>query len=165
MKQLGPLLFFVSLLLWQGCTFWKDSGFKRRSLENYFMPGGSVRYFLSELPDWINFSETGKCYRKTRGKFIKMNDFKHSFNLTYKESIQFQYDYNIKYQEWIKRSKRKRLSLEEEEKLFYQISENIQGGIKIFNPPAYKRVHLIWIDPILQNKAIKKRLKDLMEKR
>ena len=54
------------------------------------------------------------------------------------------------------------IPFQEEENLFYKVSDQIQAGIKSFKSPKFKRVHLVWIDAALASKKEESKLRSLV---
>lgn len=154
-------LLFVLFLF--SCSWGVDKSIRKRKLQNYFSSGGYTRYLLTDIPDWINFSATGKCTRKDRASYFKMDALRRSFDLDYLSAINFQYSYNISRKESVDKKKAAGLSLKEEEQLFYRISNQIRAGVNTFRRPQHHRINLVWIDLALSEKGVMKRLKKLMD--
>ncbi len=138
-----------------------DAGFERRRVEEYFVSSGVERYFLPEVPYWANFSEEARCRRKTSIKFFNMEALRSSLRLTYEESIQLQLMFNDEVQKVKAEKQIAHIPFENEEEIFYQVSDRIQAGIRVFRKPTFKRVNVIWIDPYLGNLSA---LRELMNK-
>ncbi|OFZ49139.1 MAG: hypothetical protein A2381_16200 [Bdellovibrionales bacterium RIFOXYB1_FULL_37_110] len=152
------LLTIVCLLLF-ACTLGsKGTGELKKNLDQYYQSSGVVHYFLSELPDWANYSETGKCVRSIRVKYVHMKNMMESFNLEYNQLIHFQYQFNKDYQMLSQFYENKNLFLKNEESLFYDVLDKIKSGIYAFHKPKFERVNLIWIDPLLNSDDFNRQL-------
>jgi hypothetical protein len=151
----------ILLLIIAGCTSIKqeDSDLKRRNIETYFNNSGVVRYFLPDLPKWANFSTSGKCFRQSSIRYFDLAAVRNSFFLTYEQAIQQQLAFNQLVAKTLEPDHRKYITLQDEERYFFEASEKIQAGIRIFQKPKYKRIHVVWIDHVLENPS---RLKKLM---
>lgn len=125
---------------------------KRVNVEGYQNTSSIVKYFFPDLPLWANFSQTAQCQRNFRGKVFDFKKLEMDTSFDYKELVQFQYLYNIEYNRLLQSLGGDSPSVKEEEKLFYNVLANIRTGIYPFNPPKYKRIHLIWIDPYLHDR-------------
>ncbi len=128
-----------------------DAGFGRRRVEEYFVSSGVERYFLPEVPYWANFSEEARCRRKTPIKFFAMDALRSSLRLDYEESIQLQLMFNDEVQKIKTEKQIAHIPFENEEEIFYKVSDRIQAGIRVFRKPNFKRVNVIWIDPYTHN--------------
>lgn len=137
-----------------------DSPFslKRRKVEEYFVSTGVVRYFLPEIPYWANFSEAASCRREKSIKYLDLKMVRGSLSLSYEEAIQLQLMLNTMIFDLKREQHISHIPFKEEERLFFMASDRIQAGIRTFRPPAFKRIHLIWIDPYLDSAAPLKRL-------
>jgi len=126
-----------------------DSTLRRRNVQEYYVGSGTMTYLLPQLPEWARYSTSGNCSHQEKVRYLDLEKISQSFSLSYKKSIFFQYSYNMKYSRLRDSRKLKSVSLDEEEVIFYQTSDEIQGGIFPFKEPNYKRIHLIWIDSLL----------------
>jgi hypothetical protein len=139
----------------------KKPEFKRRNLEEYFVGTGVVRYFLPDIPAWANFSSAGLCQRQTTFRFFDLPLLRGSFSLEYEQAVQLQLGFNQSMRETLKKNHVDHIPFKDEEELFFAETEKIHAGIRTFRKPKYKRVHLIWIDHLLDGRG-KQRLKRLM---
>jgi hypothetical protein len=143
----------IGLLLLIGCSSTDaDKQMKRRNLDEYFSGSGVVKYFLSDLPNWANFSQTASCQRSISPRYLNINTLISSYSYNYEEAIQLQYMYNVEMNKLKKRTEADYLPFSDEEKLFFTLSDKIQADIRTFRAPKFKRVNLVWIDPLLKNK-------------
>ena len=126
-----------------------NASYKSRPINEYYTTSGIVRYFLADIPDWINFSSTSACKRTTGARYFHLKNLRESFNYSYKQAVSFQVHYNQLYQQTLKNSDRSFLSGEEEERLFYETSEKVEAKISSLELPTFPRVHVVWIDPFL----------------
>lgn len=156
-------LSYLIILIFSISCAGSNSKMKRRNLEEYFIGTGVVRYFLPEVPEWYNFSEAGSCFRDRSLRFFNLKTLRSSFSLSYEETLQLQYMYNVEAYHLKKSASANHLPFKDEEKLFFNLTEKIQAGIRTFIPPKYSRIHLIWIDPALGSKAELKKLKTFMK--
>ncbi len=156
------LLFIVMANFLVSCAVPEKNSLGRRNLEEFFIGNGVTRYFLSNLPNWANRSASGQCLRSTPSQFFNMEKLRNSFALSYEEAHQLQLMFNVELRKKRREAKATRLSFQEEEQIFFQVSDKVLAGVRIFRPPKYKRIHLIWIDALLQKKGGSSRLKNLM---
>lgn len=140
-----------------------DKQSKRRNLDDYFSSSGVVRYFLSDLPNWANFSQTAACQRSISPRYFNMSTLLKSYGYEYEQAIQLQYMFNVEMNKLKQRTEAKFLPFSDEEKLFFTLTDKIQADIRTFRIPKFKRVNIIWIDPILKSKAKEKKLIDLLK--
>lgn len=146
------LIFFYCFLLFSlGCTHnhHQKYGLQRRNMNEYFLTSGVVRYFLSDIPSWANFSIEGQCFRKGSVRHLNLSELRNSFSFNYQQAIQFQYMFNRDYHKLKKEHQAKQLFFKDEEKLFYDVSDKIRSGFQAFKKPTFNRIHLIWIDQAL----------------
>lgn len=153
----------IGLLLLTACsTTDADKQMKRRNLDEYFSGSGVVKYFLSDLPNWANFSQTASCQRTISPRYLNINTLISSYSYNYEEAIQLQYMYNVEMNKLKKRTESDFLPFSDEEKLFFTLSDKIQADIRTFRAPKFKRVNFVWIDPLLTNKQGYERLVALL---
>ena len=146
------VILFSGLLL-AGCALNEKSNFKMRDTRKYFPGSETNRYFLPNLPDWINFSQTAGCRRKVSIRYLDILKLQRSFSLKHTQGIQLQYMFN-KILEQIRREKDiKLIPFDREEKIFYDVSNKIQSGILAFRKPSFKQINLVWVDPLLSHPA------------
>lgn len=142
------LLFISFNLLFSSCS---SPGFESRSLKQYFVSSGVTRYFLPDVPDWANFSESASCHRKQQVRYFDMKNLRESFSLNYPQSVHFQNMFNVYRYELLESSSLDSLPPKEEEKVFYTVSEKVQSNLYHMAMPKFQRVHLIWIDPLTKD--------------
>lgn len=146
-------------MLLAGCA---QNGMERRNLDQYFMASGITRYFLPDLPDWANYSQSANCHRKQSIRYFDMKKLRDSFSLSYTQSIHFQVMFNLEREEQLKLTSLDALPLKEEEKVFYTVSDKVQSGAFSVRLPTFKRVNLVWIDPLTKSEQGIKKLKELV---
>lgn len=134
---------------------------RRRSVNDYYISSGAVRYFLPEIPYWANFSEVGGCHRETSIKYLDFEKVRQSLALSYEEAIHLQLMFNNLLSQRKIENSVSHIPFKEEEKIFFKASEQIQAGIRTFRLPKFKTVNLLWVDPLI-NKNQKTRLKNLL---
>ena len=152
-------ILFSGLLL-AGCSLNDVGNFKMRDTHKYFPGSETNRYFLPNLPDWINFSQTASCKRKVSIRYLDISKLQRSFSLSYNQGIQFQYLFNKKLEEIKLKQDIKFIPFETKEKIFYDVSNKIQSGITAFRRPSFEQIHLVWIDPLLSRPAELRELLD-----
>lgn len=152
-------LLFASLLL--SCTSKpvNETDLQRRNVETFFDNSGFVRYFLPELPDWANYSTSGQCFRQKRVRYYDISALRVSFFIDYEQAVQQQLTFNQLISRNLESEYKKYVSLEDEERYFFEASEKVQSGIKTFRKPVFKTVHVVWIDRVMNDP---KKLKKLM---
>lgn len=136
--------------------------YEKRETANLFQSTGVVKYFLPDLPSWANFVSSSGCRRNKSIRYIDYQNLRSSFGFKYAEVAQFQALYNEEHRKLLFEKKLDILSLKDEEALFYKVSEKIQGGVGFFNPPKFKKVSLIWIDPLLSKENLKSALNEIV---
>jgi hypothetical protein len=129
--------------------------FKKRNIDEYYRSAIISKFFLSDIPGWLNFSESGQCFRDLPIKFFNFRKLKGSFGLTYKEAIHFQALYNEYFRQALSKTTLKFLPLKEEEKIFFHSLEQVKAKNFLFQRPTYKVINLVWIDPMIANNSKK----------
>lgn len=135
-----------------------EHSLKRRKVEEYFVSSGVVRYFLPEIPYWANFSEAAGCRREEAIKYLDLKLVRGSLSLSYEEAVQLQLMLNTMIHDLKEQKHISHIPFKEEEALFFKASDRIQAGIRTFRVPSFKRIHLIWVDPYLENSRPLKKL-------
>src|SRR3989339_463888 len=140
-----------------------DYGMQRRNLSEYFAGVGIIKYFLPDIPQWANYSQTAVCRRNYSLRYFNYKSLRESFSLSYEQAVQFQYMFNKNYEQQKRDYGADYLLFSNEENLFFRVSDMVQGNIKEFHRPEFKRVHVVWIDPFITKSEDIKKLKKLMD--
>jgi hypothetical protein len=156
MKKIVALLVLMSVA---GCA---SSGLKPRSVDQYYVATGIEKYFLSDIPEWANFSQKAGCFRSSNIRYFDIQALMKSYSLKYSDALQIQGSFNEEYLAIKKRNNNSPISLKDEESLFYKASEKVSSKILFFDPPAFKQVHLIWLDEALQGKKEEDHLRNFI---
>jgi len=145
------ILIFSMLVFNSACSV---SNLKKRDMENYYQASGIEKYFLNEIPEWLNFHETLQCQRNRNFQFFNIPLMQRSYQMSFLDAIQFQASYNFEYLE----GKGAEYSLQEKQFLFYKSLDRINNKINFFDRPKFKSVFLVLIDSEFNDE---KRVKDL----
>lgn len=146
-------LIFISILL-GSCS----SSLKSRTIEQYYTSTGVEKYFLSDLPEWANYSVSGKCYRKSEIRYFNIESLMKSYSLSYADAIQIQATFNDEYLN-LKKREGVTLTLQNEEQIFFKASDRVNSQIKFFDAPLFKQIHLILLDEALKSKKQEEKMK------
>lgn len=155
MKKIS-LLILISIVI-TSCS----SGLKPRPMEQYYSSTGVEKYFLSDIPDWANFSQSAGCFRTKGIRYFDLNALMKSYSMKYAEALQLQATFNEEYLS-LKQKPNVTFSLKEEEVLFFKASDKVNNKIVFFEAPAFKQVHLIWMDEALLGKKQEDKLKQFL---
>ena len=152
------VLFFIFLIT--SCGSYKkkvneEGKFKKRNIDEHYRSVATSKFFLREVPKWLNFSEAGKCFRNRPIKFLHLTKLRKSFGLSYKEAINFQALYNEDLRSLMLKTTQKYLPAKEEEKIFFRTLEKVKAKKFFFQRPSYKNINLIWVDKVIANKSNK----------
>lgn len=161
MKKRNILITFVTILnlfILSACS----TGLKPRSVEDFYVSTGVAKYFLSDIPDWANFSQSAGCFRTKGIRYFDIDALMKSYSLKYVEALQVQATFNEEYLE-IKKDPKAMLTLKDEEVLFFKASDRVNSKINFFDAPTFKQIHLIWLDEALKGKKEEDRLKKFLE--
>tara|TARA_R110002072_G_scaffold534_6_gene3883 strand:+ start:62928 stop:63665 length:738 start_codon:yes stop_codon:yes gene_type:complete len=142
-------IYILILLLIVGCT---SKGLERRKLNEYYLNNGVTRYFLPEIPKWVNRSEFSNCFRESSAKFLDFKSVSQSYDLSFEKTLHLQMMMNQEIQQLKSMNHIQSINLKEEEKIFFKSIEKIQAGIKGFQRPTYKRVNIYLIDNLIADK-------------
>lgn len=152
--QLSLLTFLIFL---SACS----SGMKPRNVDQFYSSTGVAKYFLSDLPDWANFSQSAGCFRSKGIRYFDIDALMKSYSLKYTEALQIQATFNEELLQ-IKKDAKVNLTLKDEEVLFFKASEKVNSKINFFDAPAFKQIHLIWLDEALKGKKEEDRLRKFL---
>ena len=149
---------FVLLLILSSCS----TGLKPRTVDQYYASTGVEKYFLSDIPEWANFSQSAGCFRTKGIRYFDLNALMKSYSMKYNDALQLQATFN---EEFLMKKKEANstLSLKEEEVLFFRASDKVNSKITFFEAPTFKQIHLIWLDEALKGKAQEDRLKKFLQ--
>ena len=140
-----------------------NTDFQRRNLSEYFTSSGAVQYFLPDIPEWANFSEVGRCTRDNSIRYLNFDKLSKSYGLKYDQLMSMQYFFNKRKKERQFELGADSLSMRDEEKIFFEVSDQIQAGIRPFRNVKSERIDIYWIDLSLLGKKKTKRLKDKLK--
>ena len=132
-----------------------NNQFQRRDNGKYYTPSAIQKFFLSPIPNWLNFSRSGDCRKRFSPRYFNLQGLMNQYSLSYNEAIQFQIMFNLNYERKLKEFSITKVSLKEEEELFYKTQDSILAKNFKFLVPRFNRLNLIWIDPIIKNKNLK----------
>ncbi len=141
---------FVFLILLAGCSTSQDRGNERRNVDEFIELSETHSYFLADIPDWAHFVESADC-KKSRLRYLNIEKLMSSFSFDYHKALQFQTAFNKEYNRIKKEVGINYLPIKNEEELFYNTLNRIQSGFYTIKLPKFRRLHLVWIDPYLNN--------------
>lgn len=156
MKKIFPLALITFILA--ACT----SGMKPRNVEQYYASTGVEKYFLSDIPEWANFSQSAGCFRTKGIRYFDIDALMKSYSLNYANATQIQATFNEEYLA-VKKQPNVTLTLKDEEVLFFKASEKVNSKIIFFEAPAFRQIHLIWLDEALKGKKQEEKLKNFLQ--
>ena len=160
MKYLA--IIFSLILVLTSCADLNNSSLKARNVEDYYTPTGVEKYFLTDIPSWANFDQKASCFRTTRIRYFDLEALMKSYGLNYNKALQVQASFNEEYSQFKKNDEKHAPTLKDEELLFYKVSDKVSNKLIFFNPPSFKRIHLIWLDEILTDAKSEKKLKKFL---
>ncbi len=162
MTYMKMTFFALMLLNLVACSSPQKSD-SRKDINEVYIPSGAEQYFLPNLPRWANVSTAADCRRDQTIRFFDLAKLNQSYRLTYEQLMQFQLMFN---HQLISQLKSLPPSVElrprDEEVLFFNTLEKIQGGDKLFLAPDFKEINLIWVDDAVNDKGVLAKLKKLM---
>lgn len=157
--MIKKLIISILLVNAYGCT---TKGMEPRSVESYYQSAGTEKYFLSDIPDWINISETANCKRNKPIRFFNLKQLMNSFDIDFKKALQIQATYNLDYLILSNKLNGAPIPLADEQNLFYKASDKVNSNIMFFEAPKFKRINLVWVDSIINNPEEEIRLKKFL---
>lgn len=158
MKNIFMPFMISGLVLLGSCS----SNLKPRDVAQYYTSTGVEKYFLSDLPDWANYSVSAGCYRTSGIRYFNIDALMKSYSLKYSEAIQIQASFNEEYLV-LKKQPGVTVGLKEEEVVFFRASEKVNSKINFFEAPTFKQIHLIWLDEALKGKKQEDKLKAFLQ--
>lgn len=151
------IIAFTILSVISSCT----SGLKPRTVEQFYSSTGIEKYFLSDIPEWANFSQSAGCFRTKGIRYFDINAMMKSYSMKYAEAVQVQAAFNEEYLA-LKKQHDVTITLKDEEILFFKASERVGSKINFFDAPTFKQIHLIWLDEALKGKKEEDRLRNFL---
>lgn len=149
----ASLILAFILVFFSSCSELGNRGhYENRNLGEYYASTGVVKYFLPDLPAWANSSTSGACSRDFPLRYFDISKLISSYSLNYEQSVQFQLMFNFEAYMIMESTKAKFIPFRDEEKLFFDVADRIQSNFRVFKVPTYKRIHIIWVDYLLQGK-------------
>ncbi|MBY0413510.1 MAG: hypothetical protein K2Q18_05065 [Bdellovibrionales bacterium] len=158
MKNPCTLALIILSVLLSSCS----TGLKPRSVDQFYTSTGVEKYFLSDIPEWANFSQSAGCFRTKGIRYFDLNALMKSYSIKYSEAIQIQASFNEEFLV-LKKQPNITLSLKEEEVLFFKASDKVNSKITFFDAPTFKQIHLVWVDEALKSKVQEDRLKNFLQ--
>lgn len=117
--KLSSLLLFTILFSALACQSVSN---KRRATEQYYTSSGVEKFFLSDIPEWLNYSKSGQCVRESSVRFVDYPKLMGQFSFSYEQATQFQYLLNKLRREKMTEVRSNYLMLKDEEITFLQLS-------------------------------------------
>jgi hypothetical protein len=151
-------ILFILLFTLASCS----TGLKPRTVDQYYISTGVEKYFLSDIPEWANFSQSAGCFRTKGIRYFDLNALMKSYSLKYSDALQIQATFNEEFLS-MKKKPDANLTLKDEEVLFFRASDKVNSKITFFDPPTFKEIHLIWLDEALKGKSQEERLKKFLQ--
>lgn len=153
-------LSLILLLYLVGCTSARKIS-EHGQYESINYSAGIEQYFLSDIPNWINFSEVGQCKREAPLRYLNFQNLKNSFDFNYEQSVSLQHMFNRKLLSYSETS----ILNKDEAFIFYNMYEKVLGGTRDFIAPSFDKVSAVWIDPYLQMNKSHSRIKQAFKGR
>lgn len=154
-------LIFIVVFTMACSTVEKHTGMKRVT-DDFYLASGVAKYFLPDVPNWANRSESAGCLRDENFYRFNMQALRQSYGLSYQDGVQFQLSFNLSSTEALERAQQTELPLKEMEALFHLTMDRVRAKIFALHLPTFKRVHMIWIDDAMRDTQSLQSLKILM---
>lgn len=139
----------VALIFAVSCAS-TNSNIESRDLEQIYRGAGVERYFLSDLPDWANFSASAGCKREGVVRYLNFKTINDSYSLGYEELVHLQHMLNKRFDS-VRSESENQLYLKDEAFIYYNVYEQVAGGGREFLLPQFSSISLIWVDPFYGN--------------
>ena len=156
---MNKIILILGLIFFVACS---SKNLKPRDVDQYYTSTGVQKYFLSDIPEWANFSQSAGCFRTKGIRYFDIEALMKSFSLKYNEALQLQGSYNEEFLV-MKKNPKITLSLKDEEILFFKASDKVNSKIVFFDPPTFKEIHLIWLDEALLGKKQEDKLRAFLQ--
>lgn len=137
-------LSIIILLLLMSCS--SDKELKITELNDYYQSAGVEQYLLSEIPDWVNFFESGYCKRSRSIKFFDIQKVIQSLDVTYEQAVQLQYAFNERLRELTQGQDLIKQGFKDYQFLFYDVHKQVIGGKQEYRIPEYDTIIVFWGD-------------------
>lgn len=158
MKNIFMTLMISGLVLLGSCS----SNLKPRDVAQYYTSTGVEKYFLSDLPEWANYSVSAGCYRTSGIRYFNLDALMKSYSLKYNDAVQIQAAFNDEYLV-LKKQPGVTIGPKEEEVVFFKASDRVNSKINFFEAPTFKQIHLIWLDEALKGKKQEDKLRNFLQ--
>jgi len=157
--MIKKIIILLVIIVNYACT---TKGLEPRSIESYYQSAGTEKYFLSDIPEWINLSESANCKRKKPIRFFNIKQLMNSFDINFNKALQIQATYNQDYLTLNQKLNGAPIPLADEQNLFYKASDKVNSNILFFEAPKFNRVNLVWVDSVINNPEEEKKLKKFL---
>lgn len=106
-------------------------------------------FFLTDLPNWANFSSSAKCFRSKSLQYFDLKKMNASYDMDYKDLISLQVLFNQKY---LKQKESKVLGSIDKSMILRETLQKQKSGLNLLKLPNFKKFNLIWIDLVPEDK-------------
>jgi hypothetical protein len=140
-------LIFILILLLQACSHSSDlTKMQAKPMDEFYQGAGIEKFFMADVPMWINFSSHGKCRRENPIRYLDYYKLNGSYGFSYEVITQMQIMLNRRYQSYVYSAKLSGLQPKDEAFLFHTVMDQVEGGARELIIPKQKDINLIWID-------------------
>jgi hypothetical protein len=140
-------LLFSLILLLQACSHTSDlTKVQAKPMDEFYQGAGIEKYFMADVPMWINFSSPGQCRREYPIRYLDYYKLNGSYGFSYEVITQMQIMLNRRYQSYVYSAKLSGLQPKDEAFLFHTVMDQVEGGARELISPKQKDINLIWID-------------------
>jgi hypothetical protein len=111
-----------------------------------YRTSGLEQFFLTELPQWANYSSDGKCTKNSSFIYLNFPKLMEAYQLNYLQMLELQAQYNERLENYFRSTAIHFLKPMEEASFFSNTLEQVRGGIRSFKLPQVKEVEVIWLE-------------------
>lgn len=126
-----------------------------------FQTAGHEQFFLPELPHWANGSIQGRCARNFSVRYLDFTALEKIHGLTYKQSVELQAQFNLRWHQRFADKKILQLTPQEEATLFLETLAQVKAGLQELRFPAAPKTTLVWWDSLTAGPKLRGQLLNL----
>lgn len=151
MKVIVNILNILSLIVIMSCSGAALQNERMMSQTTPYISSGVERFYLSQRSDWSAFSEIASCHQPPI-QFLNYDLMNKNYQFHYQQLAFFQ---NLFETQKNKRGyKKQALTKSEENKIFYEVYQQIDSGATPFAPIKSKKIYAFVIDSIVKSEAV-----------
>jgi len=157
-------LIFILVVVLQACSHTSNLvKVQAKPMDEFYQGAGIEKFFMADVPMWINFSSHGKCRRENPIRYLDYYKLNGSYGFSYEVITQMQIMLNRRYQSYIHSAKLSGLQPKDEAFLFHTVMDQVEGGARELIIPKQKEVNLIWVDGFFRSNETARKFQKFSE--